>query len=141
MKYATRMLAIAVMMLPLLATAQLSKGTRLDTQVPFQFLVGNRLVPAGECIVQSAGVGDSLVAIHGAETKFSLFSLVTKADPQSGKSVNALIFHRYGNVYFLSGMKLASTGQTYELPQGKVEAELRAQNVPATEEILLAALK
>lgn len=141
MKYAARILAIAVTMLPLLATAQLSKNTKLDTQVPFQFLVGNKLIPAGECIVQSAGVGESLVAIHGAETRFSLFSLVTKAEPQSGKSLNALIFHRYGNVYFLSGMKLASTGQTYKLPEGKVEAELRAQNVPATEEVLLASLK
>lgn len=141
MKNATRMLAIAVTMLPLLATAQLSSNTKLDTQVPFQFLVGNRLVPAGECIVQSAGVGDSLVAIHGAETKFSLFSMVNKAEAQKGKGVNALIFHRYGNVYFLSGMKLASTGQTYRLPEGKVEAELRAQNISATEETLLASLK
>jgi hypothetical protein len=141
MKYATRMLAIAVTMLPLLATAQLSRDTKLDTQVPFQFLVGNKLIPAGECIVQSIGVGESLVAIHGTETKFSLFSMVTNAERQSGKNVNALIFHRYGNVYFLSGMKLASTGQTYEFPQGKVETELRAQNVQATEEVLLAELK
>lgn len=140
MKYATRMLAIAVTMLPLLATAQLDKSSRLDTQVPFSFMVGNKAVPAGECIIHPAGVGATL-AIQSGDAKTSLFSLVTTAEAQKGASINALVFHRYGNHYFLSGMKLASTGQTYALPQGKVEAELRAQNVPATEETLLAAVK
>jgi hypothetical protein len=141
MKYATRMLAIAMLMFPFLATAQVSSSLKLDTQVPFQFMVGNRVIPAGTCIVKFAGAGPAMLAIQNIDTKTSLFSLVRTAEPQKGSGVNALVFHRYGDTYFLAGVKLARDGVTYTLPAGKVETELRAQNVPATEDILLAAVK
>jgi hypothetical protein len=141
MKYATRLLTIAMLAFPLFATAQMGPTSKLDTQVPFHFLVGNRFIPAGECIVKSAGAGPATIAIQNIDAKVSLFSLVTANGLQKGSRVNALVFHRYGNDYFLAGIKLAENGTTYALPQGKVEAELRAQNVPATEEVLLAAVK
>jgi hypothetical protein len=141
MKYAARMLAFAMLMFSFLATAQVSPSLKLDTQVPFQFMVGNKVIPAGQCIVKSADVGSAMLAIQNIDTKTSLYSLVTTAEPQKGSEVNALVFHRYGDSYFLVGVKLARDGAIYTLPAGKVEAELRAQNVPATEEILLAAVK
>jgi hypothetical protein len=141
MKYAARMFAIVVTMIPLLATAQMGTSRKLSAQVPFEFLAGNKLVPAGECIVQSAGTGGNTIQLSNWNAKISLFSVVSMGESQKGAGVDSLIFHRYGDRYFLSGMKLASTGATYRLPEGKAEAELRAQNVPATEEILLAALK
>jgi hypothetical protein len=141
MKYAARMLAIAMLAFPLFATAQIGPSSKLDTQVPFNFLVGNRFIPAGECIVTSSGAGPATISIQNVKAKVSLFSLIRATDAQKGRGVNALVFHRYGNDYFLAGVKLAENGATYALPQGKVEAELRAQNVPETEEILLAAVK
>jgi hypothetical protein len=135
------MMAIAMLAFPLFATAQMAPSSQLDTKVPFNFLVGNRFIPAGECIVKSAGRGQATITIQNVAAKVSLFSLVTTAGAQKGSEVNALIFHRYGNDYFLAGVKLAQNGAAYALPQGKLEAELRAQNVPETEEILLAAVK
>ena len=141
MKNAARILMIALTMLPLLATAQVGNESKLITHVPFEFMAGNKVIPAGECSVASAGVGSSQILIRNWSAKISQFSMVLSSDYQKGPATNALIFHRYGDRYFLSGMKLASTGQTYSLPAGKAEAELRARNVPASEEILLAAVK
>jgi hypothetical protein len=141
MKNAARMLMVAVMMFPLLATAQMGKDAKLVTRVPFEFMAQNKALPAGDYTVLSASAAGTVVSIHNWDTKTSLFSIVNLDKPQDGTRVNALIFHKYGDRYFLSGMELASTGQIYSLPEGKAEAELRAQNVPASEEILLAALK
>jgi hypothetical protein len=54
---------------------------------------------------------------------------------------NAMVFHKYGDRYFLTAIKLAGSRTVYQLPQSKAEAELRAQNIPASEEALLALLQ
>jgi hypothetical protein len=121
MKYAKRMLALTLIMLPVLAAAQLTATQKIVAQVPFEFMVANKHVPAGECSVQ--------------------FSMANPGETKNPASTYALVFHRYGDQYFLTGVKLAAERTTYRLPESKAEAEIRAQNVPATEEILVASLK
>ena len=53
----------------------------------------------------------------------------------------ALVFHKYGDRYFLSGMKIEGTRVMYRLPESKAEMELRAQNAPMSEQTLLAYLQ
>ena len=53
----------------------------------------------------------------------------------------ALVFHKYGDQYFLWGMKVKGSRTIYRLPESKAEAELLARNEPVTEEILLASLQ
>ncbi|HTS34973.1 MAG TPA: hypothetical protein VMH04_04830 [Candidatus Solibacter sp.] len=141
MKYAARMLAIAVTMLPLLATAQIGNGSKLVTQVPFEFVAGNKTIPAGECIVRDAGTSMATVLISNWDSKASTFAIASAGESQKGTAVNALVFNKYGDRYFLSGVKLAGTATTYHLPVSKAEAELRAQNVVSSEKILLATLQ
>lgn len=140
MKYAARMLTIAVMMMPLLASAQLGKDSKLVAQVPFSFMAENRTLPAGEYSLQSATVTGTALSIRNWDAKASLISIVTSAEPQKGAGVNALVFHKYGDRYFLAGMELADTGAIYTLPRGEAETEMRAQNVPSTNEVVLVAL-
>ena len=60
--------------------------------------------------------------------------------PTEAAGAYALVFHKYGDRYFLTGIRQA--GETIEqLPQTGQEAELRAQNSPATEEVLVASRK
>jgi hypothetical protein len=142
MKRATWILTIVTMALvPLLATAQMGSAQKLTAQVPFEFIAGNQRIPAGECVVQSASPFGAAVNIRGSNPKISLYSMLLNGDTQKGTPVNALVFHKYGDTYFLSGIKLAGSQTTYDLPQGKAEAELRAQNVPASEEVVMAALR
>jgi hypothetical protein len=71
-------------------------------------------------------------------------NLIVPASPAETKTAAgayALVFHKYGDRYFLTGIKLADSRIAYALPQTGAEAELRAQNVPVTEEILVASIK
>ena len=140
MKNATRMLAIVVTMMPLLASAQLASNG-LVAKVPFQFRAGNTVVPVGQCIVQGAGSDPRALLIRNSDAKVTLFAMARTVSAAKGLSGNALIFHKYGERYFLSGIRVAGGPIEYQLPEGKAEAELRAQNLPASEQILLAQLR
>lgn len=140
MKYATRMLAIVVTMMPLLASAQL-KDSSMVTNVPFQFRAGDIVVPAGQCVVQRAGMDPRVLLIRNWNAKVALFTIARTVSATKDSSDNALIFHKYGEHYFLSGIRVAGSANAYQLPETRAEAELRAQNGPASQEILLARLR
>lgn len=141
MKYATRMLAIVVTMMPLLASAQLGSSQTLVTNVPFQFRASDKLIPAGECIVQRAGANTNVLVIHNYAGKLGVFSNPLLAEGKQASTINALVFHKYGTHYFLTGIRLAGSKTMYKIPESRQEAELRAQNTPASEETLLALLQ
>ena len=141
MKYAKRLLALALVSLPILAVAQMGSSTRIVGQVPFPFIVGNKHVPAGQCTVQQATDTGRTLVIRNVDAKVSLFTVATPNLAKQASGSYALVFHKYGARAFLTGIKLAGDRTIYQIPESPAEAELRAQNVPATEEILLASAK
>ncbi len=141
MKHAKWLVVVTLVVLSGMAAAQLIGSTKVVAQVPFEFMVANKIVPAGECVVEAATMDGKTLVIRNTEAKVALLSSSSQADGKQEASHYALVFKHYGNRYFLSGIKLQGSNITYRLPESKVEAELRAQNVSATEETLLASLK
>jgi hypothetical protein len=147
MKYAKMlhglMLTLLPMLLPIVAAAQLGSTEKIVTKVPFEFTVANKIVPAGQCIVQSATAGGPArtLVISNVAAHVGLFSAAIPHETKMAAGNYAMVFNKYGDHYFLTGIKLAGLRTMYRLPESKAETELRAQNVPATEEIVLAALQ
>jgi hypothetical protein len=135
------MLALALIALPILAVAQMVSSTRIVGQVPFPFMVGNKHVPAGECTVEPATNGARTLVIRNVGEKVGFFTPAMPTLAKKASGSYALVFHKYGDRAFLTGIKLAGDRTIYEIPESKAEAELRAQNVTATEETLLASAK
>ncbi|HTT21904.1 MAG TPA: hypothetical protein VMG82_23445 [Candidatus Sulfotelmatobacter sp.] len=141
MKYAKRLFALVLVALPVLVAAQMASNTKIVGNVPFPFVVGNKHVPAGEWTVERATEGGRALVIRNFDAKVSLF---TPAMPDVAKKASgnyALVFHKYGDKAFLTGIKLAGDRTIYKVPESLEETELRAQNASATEEILLASAK
>ena len=135
------MLVLALMLVPTgAALAQLGSTTRVTAQVPFGFVLGDKAVPPGEVTVQSVTASGALL-IQNADANIGLLSLPKMDETKKPAGSCALVFHRYNNRYFLSGIKIEGSRITYRLPESKAEAELRAQNITATDEIRLASLK
>lgn len=141
MKHAKWVVAVTLVVLSGMAVAQLMGSSRIAAQVPFEFVVANKIVPAGECVVQAATMDGRVLMIDNAGAKASLFSTWTETESEQSASHYTLVFNRYGDQYFLTGIKLQGSKIAYHLPQSKAERELRAQNVSATEQTLLASLK
>jgi len=141
MKCRTWMFALTLTLLPLLATAQLSSTQKIGAQVPFEFAVANKVVPAGMFIVETTAISPEILSLRNADSKVNMFILASRDETGTPAANYALVFHKYGDQCFLWGMKLKGSRTIYRMPRSKAEAELLARNVPATEEILLASLR
>lgn len=141
MKQATWILAVTLIVISGAAMAQTLGGSRMTTQVPFEFVLGNKIVPAGAWSVHAASTVDQAVMIRNSDAKISLFSTISRSESVKPAAYSALVFKRYGDQYFLSEIRLEGSNTAYCLPETGAEVELRAKNVPVTERILLAAAK
>ena len=135
MKYAKWISAMVLLAAPLVAAAQ---SQRIGTQVPFKFTVGTVEMPAGEYVVQLADErGVALLTVGSPEDKRAVYVL-SLANLSERSQNPAMVFHRYGDRYFLAEVRIEDSRTVYRLQATKLEKEFRAQNLPATEEILLA---
>lgn len=141
MKKATRILALALTMLPLFAAAQLSSDTKIVTNVPFDFVVADKAVPAGEWILQSATDGGRTLLLNNVDAKSAVFSGALPEISKTPARAYALVFHKYGDRYFLAAVKLEGSKTMYRIRESKAEAEMLAQKATSTETILLASVK
>jgi hypothetical protein len=141
MKSAKWMLPVTLLLLLGLMAAQSLSSSHIVAQVPFDFMVNNKIIPAGECTVQSADMDARVLTIRNVAAKTGLFAPSFHGEENKPADSTVLVFKRYGNLYFLSEIRLEGSNRTYKLSESRAEAELRAQNAPASEQTLLASLK
>jgi hypothetical protein len=104
--------------------------TTIKAQVPFNFVANGETMPAGECTIRFMVNGQTTLSISSGKQHTFAFPIVGQSS--NGSKKTALVFHRYGDRYFLARIKRAGR-IGYELPASKLESELRAGN--AAEEV------
>lgn len=132
------MLAFMLTLLPTLAAAQLGGNERIKMQVPFEFVVANRTVPAGMYLVKAAVPEGSTLMLRNSAAKVSVMTSNVVSESETTADSYAMVFKKYGETRFLSEIRIAGSRMVCRLPENKAETELRAKNAPSTEEILLA---
>ena len=141
MKHANWLVVVTLVVLSGMAAAQFHSNTRIVAQVPFEFVVADRVVPAGQYFVQAATIDGNTLLIRNPGSKVSLFSTSSQTEGKHGAPRYALVFNHYGDRYFLAGVELEGSTIAYRVTKSKAEAELEAQNLSATKETVLASLK
>lgn len=97
---ATALLAAASLMAPTGVSAE----ARQQATIPFDFTVGERLLPAGTYVIKP--LTNDVVEVHGWKGKTLVSTMIlVKPTDQVGKNPNKLVFHRYGDQYFLSEIR------------------------------------
>jgi hypothetical protein len=75
----------------------------LKGNIPCAFQVGNKTMPAGEYSIQRVSDGDGRIQlIRRTDSSASAMAPTLPVDAKDGKSEPVLVFHKYGNSYFLS---------------------------------------
>jgi hypothetical protein len=140
MRYA-KWISALLFVLPTIAAAQMPAANRLVADVPFTFVVADRVMPMGQCIVQRADGITQALLVRSPAAREDAFVIAKASDQKEAATAYSLVFHKYGRRYFLTGVKLEGSQTVYSFKPSKFEEELLAQGAPATEEILLASLK
>ena len=128
MKYAAHVLALTLTLASLTAAAQLPSNQTLVAQVPFQFNVANSAVPAGEWTIKSSSPGSPALTMNNHRCQGGLVAMARADEAKQASPSCALVFHKYGETYFLTGIKIAAraTPTSCRKVRGSVNCRLRA---------------
>lgn len=119
------LLAMVVVLAVGTAYAQLGAGA-VKANIPFGFTVGTKAFPAGEYTVRNSGTAGVLL-ISGEDSSHRGLISTIGVDANKGSSQTKLVFHRYGDQYFLSQIWVRGESSGRELPRTRAEKELMAQ--------------
>ena len=115
------------------AAAQRVQPTGTWFKVPFSFIVGGQTLPAGNYLVE--GLAWNAVAFYPAKDKNGLIVLGQQAT-RTQETPAKLVFHRYGDHYFLASAELPNMYYARAFPTAKSEARIaKSQPHPQNVEI------
>ena len=120
MKSYTRILALSAFAFVLTADVAKAQSTDTISKVPFTFNVGASVMPADTYRVSEFGGQTGVFLISGYRHSAILMS---QPDGRTADDRPQLVFHKYGDQYFLREVRLAgNTG--FSLPESKQERQV-----------------
>ncbi len=120
MKLLRTVLYAALLLAASAAFAQTKQGD-VTADIPFPFVVAHQTLPAGHYIVSPANA--DAVGIHDANNRGTFVpTLSTQRSPNDNSC--KLVFHRYGDTYFLSEVWVAGNSNGRTLFRSRAEREL-----------------
>lgn len=99
----------------------------LRVNIPFAFTVGNKTMPAGRYSVSrvSADSEGQLIQISSLDGKANTFRTTTPVTTTKPKAKGTLVFHRYGDQYFLFQVWSPGGSIGRSLPRSRSERDLQ----------------
>jgi hypothetical protein len=125
----------------LLATASAYAQTGVvKANVPFNFIVEKTQVPAGEYLIQNLSTSGLAMSIQSSDRKMVKVVLPNACESSQAQPKTKLVFHRYGDQYFLSQIWTAGNNRGSELPKSRRETEV-AMDYPTQNVVVVATLR
>ena len=129
------MLALAL----LAATQSVRAQEPVLVNIPFEFTAGKMTLPAGEYRVQDLRVGSSVLLIQRTDASASMLVTSMAVSANGPQDKTELIFHRYGNRYFLAQVWRAGESRGRELQKSAQEKEQAIARNEAPDQVTIVA--
>ena len=136
-KQLINLLGLGVIFASMAATAQ---TVNMKANIPFSFVVNGPALPSGEYKIEGLGVTGSAISIRNLDGKGNGLVLAQPCEAGATSTRSKLVFHRYGNRYFLAKIWLAGSKSGREIPTSRNEVELAKATAPENV-VLLAELQ
>lgn len=103
---------LSVVTLAMITAVASANGQSVNSKasVPFEFAVGEKTLPAGDYAVDSITSSGDVLRIRDINSQNSAMRMTTLAEGKARQS--RLVFHRYGQRYFLAEVWVANEGRT-----------------------------
>ncbi len=110
------------------ARAQNSSHTELRANIPFQFNVGDKTLPAGEYTVRQLNLHSDR-AVFEIRRKDGSASVMVQMDFVNGRAPESakLTFHRYSNEYFFAEAWIDGDASGLRAPKSRAERYAQAE--------------
>jgi len=130
--------ALAAMLLVAMVPANAQK-TSATVNVPFAFTVDDVRMPAGEYRVASPS--EKVVSIQRVGGSDVKVTLTTSGSAARTTGLAKLVFHRYGNAYFVAAAWMPNSDHAYEFFTSAAEIEVARTTPQKTYELAMNATK
>ncbi len=136
------LLAVTLSFAAAVISANAQASTQLSAAIPFDFAVGNKTMAAGDYSVRSNTNDGTGLVIRSAESGKSIMRLSNSIAAQRNKTQARMVFHRYGQRYFLAEVWAGGNSTGRQLVQSREERAIRhefdrlARNTYETVELL-----
>lgn len=124
----------------LAAASAYAQSIRVKANVPFDFIVRGVTLQAGEYTIEPVAANGAALAIRDADQKAKSVVLTNRCESLKPASQTQLVFHRYGNRYFLSEIWVEGNLSGHQLPQSPRETEM-AMDYRVERVVVVAALR
>ena len=117
---ATMLMLIGV--LAVTAEGQAVTGVSIRANIPFEFSVGDKVLPAGEYRIQQVNPSSDLAMLQVA-TASGEARVLLRARSIHNENTNRteLVFNRYGSNYFLSTLAIEGATDAWQTPKSHTE--------------------
>jgi hypothetical protein len=122
----------------LMATAAQAQQTKVQANVPFDFVVGDRAYTAGAYILKSTSDSGVPIRIDNTQEAETGIVLSNTCESLAPSATTKLVFHRLGDHYFLYQIWTAGRASGRQFPMSRIEVQL-AQNHENPELVIVAA--
>ena len=102
----------------------------VQATIPFNFTVNGRSLPAGNYTLGSDITSPTILKIR-ERTQHANAMVMTMPSPTEKRKANELVFHKYGNHYFLSEIRSEQSAINLTLVTSKQEKLVRAETEQA----------
>ena len=116
------LLVMALAFVGAVASAYGQSNTASRANIPFEFVVGEKTLSAGQYEVTQAAPSGGVLKISGSGQ--SVFRLTMNMTSSKTAERSKLIFRRYGNRYFLAEIWKAGEHSGHQLLRSKEEAAI-----------------
>jgi hypothetical protein len=144
-------LVVGLAFVSAVVSANGQSSTAVRGNVPFEFIVGDQSLPAGEYTVKSISSGGEVLAIANRDLDRSTMRMSRNLVSDRKSETPRLIFHRYGNQNFLAevwageqtGKQLAKSKQERAIEREQAAIAANGKTLPNTYEtvVILASLR
>jgi len=122
----------------LAGSAAQAQETHIKANVPFDFAVGNKVLPAGEYEVTTVTAGNEGLLIRSDAGKSAAFAVTNMCSSNKPSDKTKLVFHALAGQYFLSQVWMEGNTAGRQFRKSKAEIRL-AKNTDASSDIMLEA--
>ena len=111
------------------ATANAQLSTPIRAKIPFDFSVGDKKLPAGEYTFSrlSDFSDNTTMLVSGVDSSTRMYQSTSAAQVLTPKNESTLVFHKYGDQYFLEQIWTGGEQVGRQLSESRSERTVRRQ--------------
>ena len=101
-----------------------AQSRRSKADVPFDFVAGNKTLPAGQYNIADSTLAGEVVKISARQKDASVFAMTVRLSSKAANDQGKLVFHRYGNRYFLAEIWTGGDREGQKLMKSREEKSI-----------------